>query len=119
VRVFAVDGHYVVTKVNADFVYGDNSEHARQGSGGKSYMPPMEAWVDGNLQPEYWFPVVCHEVAEMIDMQGGMRYQQAHERALGMEHDIREQQPQPGQPTGRPNMPTPIGQIAPAGVDDR
>ena len=109
-RVFAVDGHYVITHVNADFGEGDNSEHARQSAGGKMYMPPMEVWVDAGLQAEYWFPVVVHEVAEMIDMQRGMKYQPAHERALGLEHQIRAMQPQPGVAQGQmPAMQQPTG----------
>ena len=119
VRVFAVDGHYVQLRVNADFGEGDNSEHARQGAGKKNYMPPMTIWVDGGLQPELWFPVIVHEDSEMIDMQGGMLYQPAHERALGLEHQIRAMRPQPGQPQGQPAMQQPTGQSAPAGSFDR
>lgn len=90
VGVFLVDGDAVKLTHDMDFVEGANDLELLERADGTTFVPPSQVWVDGLLRPRDWPFVAYHELHERRDMEGGMGYDEAHERANAGERALRQ-----------------------------
>lgn len=89
-QLWLVDGNAVKLRPGQmDFVEGGN------GLEDPTLCGPDEVYVDARLDPACWAFVAYHEVYERLLMEGGMSYDDAHERANSAEQQLRAQQVTP------------------------
>ena len=82
-KIFEVNGDYIRTKVDIDFVSGGNP--ARY-----AYIPDGEIWIDENLHPNDFAATVIHEFSECTIMKyKGKSYDHAHDKASAIELSFR------------------------------
>lgn len=84
VKVWMVDGCLVRSVLNIDFVQGGH-EYVY------SWVPPMDVWVDNDIDWTERGFVILHELHERNKMADGMAYSQAHDESSALELKCRRQ----------------------------
>lgn len=82
VKVFIVDGEFVREVFDIDFTEGGNSK-------AYSWIPQNEIWVDNDVDKKEQRFVIIHEYTEVMLMNRGYSYPDAHQVALKAEIDAR------------------------------
>jgi hypothetical protein len=82
VQVFLVDGKMVRDKIDPRFCAGGHSEVY-------GYIPENHIWIDNASMLREWPFYIIHELHEFRDMQGGMKYPEAHKIASRVEWKCR------------------------------
>jgi hypothetical protein len=80
--IWVVNGEMVRDKLDTDFTEGGHGLVY-------NYIPNNEIWLDDQVQPSERKAILAHELHENIDMNKGLKYDKAHQRASEFEHRIR------------------------------
>ena len=81
--VWIVDGAAVRRGIYPEFLYGGNPQRYL-------FIPPHELWIDNAIAAEEFGYTLAHESLERRLMaRNGMSYDDAHNRALALEHTMR------------------------------
>jgi len=92
VSTFRVDGDITTYIVNGFNVRNWHSTRFIQGGHGMvyDYIPDDAIWIDNTLDPDEYLAVFVHEFVERNLMEGGIKYEDAHEVATLYEYECRE-----------------------------